>query len=543
MKLSPLDIVEVTKTLNSRIRGSGLASREILLSRSLITNAMLDLTSRNLSEEKYEARVKKNDFSHAQQSAAGLKVEDANIQEGDLVFIRESGSKHQPRAQFIVHRVLDDKDTVLIRKSQDQLQANKYKVKQSQLIKIPFYRGPPAGMPENELERKCAHNSENSTQSPEIEKSPVIKQKRGQKVLNPKVHEPVNKDLSIPAGKGEGAPVSLNNAGRPRRRAAIVSPDAYLSNIVHFLDDSYAKPPWLPQDQPDEEFGVPAGGGQRPAPEHPHQLHHPQEAGQDQLGSKGVTRELPHLPGDTHNVITDTAIRGLDVANVNELQSPTMPITHAESVENVSKVSDHNTSATSDGSCYRELSLVRQRHDSDYYWDEQQEQPSFLNSETDQDQEDTEQVNHSLGHWPPRHLSSEYNAQMEVSLVPGSTETGPQYFDDDAFLNFEADNRLITNASQDLSLAPGLASLAPLNINRGEGPLSPVSSTHSEELHHETSDRLSSNVDVSENREPSAPTFNSKTSQDADKRSSSRLQSKARVDYRHLDSKGKPDQH
>ena len=55
-KLSTLQLTETTKTMNSRIRSNGLASREIPLSRALMTNKIIDLQSRDYSKEKFDQR-------------------------------------------------------------------------------------------------------------------------------------------------------------------------------------------------------------------------------------------------------------------------------------------------------------------------------------------------------------------------------------------------------------------------------------------------------------------------------------------------------
>ena len=64
------------------------------------------------------------------------KPDKLDVQEGDLVFLRDYVSKHHQRDQYIVHKVLAETGQVLVRKAQSQLQTRKYKVFISDLIPL-----------------------------------------------------------------------------------------------------------------------------------------------------------------------------------------------------------------------------------------------------------------------------------------------------------------------------------------------------------------------------------------------------------------------
>ena len=127
--LSRSDVIMVTKMLNSRIRHLGLASREIMLSRSLIANDMIDLRGKDLSASKTDSRQAQHTVQRGYQQRMGAKqVDQPKVKIGDLVFMRSSGDKNNVRSQFIVQGLLPDLGKAIIRKSQAQLQAKKYKL-------------------------------------------------------------------------------------------------------------------------------------------------------------------------------------------------------------------------------------------------------------------------------------------------------------------------------------------------------------------------------------------------------------------------------
>ena len=163
-RLSPVQLCEVTKTLNARIRANGLASREILLSRSIINNKLIDLQARDLSKEKFDQRKLKNSKVTDQKLKSGmLSNPNTTLKEGDLVFIRGELSKHHPRDQFIIQKVIPESGYALIRKSQSQFQAKKYKIDLSQLILTSSFRPGPqiSGHKNTELSINDSSNEDN----------------------------------------------------------------------------------------------------------------------------------------------------------------------------------------------------------------------------------------------------------------------------------------------------------------------------------------------------------------------------------------------
>lgn len=81
-RISPDMVVEVAKSMNARIGAAGLASREILMSCSIVNNKYLDLTGWDLAADKHKSRqlLAQRQTEHKQRrgaktdTQAGVKV-------------------------------------------------------------------------------------------------------------------------------------------------------------------------------------------------------------------------------------------------------------------------------------------------------------------------------------------------------------------------------------------------------------------------------------------------------------------------------------
>ena len=244
-KMSRLQVLEVAKTLNSRIRLSGLASREILLSRSLMTNEPLNLVNRDLSGDKLANRKYQHEAQIKHQSKLGATEPDSKeFQVGDLVMLRSGNSKIQTRNKYIIHEIRKDQNLAVVRKSQTQLQAKTYPVDLNELILLKCFRAGP-------IDLKADMSKKENDRKEKKEKEKVSKdENENEKELENRKDE----DESASAIKiGKGAPVKFNAAGRPRREAAAKANIAWKSMISNVLFDALAKPPWLQEDQLEEE--------------------------------------------------------------------------------------------------------------------------------------------------------------------------------------------------------------------------------------------------------------------------------------------------
>ena len=253
-KLTPVQVTEVAKTLNARIRSAGLASREILLSRSLFNNQMVNLKDAKLSENKTEQREYNNSAAIKHQKKTGAEEADKHdFQIGDLVFLRTKGEKTKSRDQFIIHSLDPGKNLAMVRKAQSQLQAKTYPVDLSLLIPLNYFRPGPqlsADMSKTEQpEGETETSKENKKEGEDHEKKKKTKKtKKNERNENKASY---SENAALASGKKKGAPIVLNAAGRPLRSAAAQAYKAWIQSVS--CNDDLIKPPWLQEDQPDEE--------------------------------------------------------------------------------------------------------------------------------------------------------------------------------------------------------------------------------------------------------------------------------------------------
>jgi len=118
--------------LNSRVRASGLSSREMLTQRDQFTGEQLPLEDRKLISDQHHRRLATNLFNNQK---AGNNSEPA-IQEGAIVYIKSERNKTQSRPRYLV--TLRDGPWYHLKKfSGDQLRNVTYKVHRNQLHSIP----------------------------------------------------------------------------------------------------------------------------------------------------------------------------------------------------------------------------------------------------------------------------------------------------------------------------------------------------------------------------------------------------------------------
>ncbi len=247
-QLSRVQLTEITKSLNARIRSAGLASREILLSRSLFDNKMVDINDTALSKEKQEQREYGNNAAIKHQSKIGAEVpEKHNFEVGDLVLLNTGKDKTKTRDQFIIHSIDLSKNIAVVRKAQSQLQAKTYPVDLSLLIPLNYFRpGPQISADMSKTEMPEGENKEEKEIRKEDgeKETPKRKGKKKDKASN-------SEKETLASGNVKGAPIKLNAAGRPRRQAAAQAYKAWIQSVSYH--DALIKPPWLQEDQPDEE--------------------------------------------------------------------------------------------------------------------------------------------------------------------------------------------------------------------------------------------------------------------------------------------------
>ena len=161
--LSQDDLCIVQRTMNSRIRSRGLAAKEILIRRDLVSQEPKDINDNKLSEEQ---QARRQQATVKDTSIDPLKKKH-EFHVGDLVFQKDQLSKHQARQTFIITAFVDD--MVEIQKLHTQFRQKKYRVYPDEIV--------PAVNNNNQLfdRRHKQPDSDNNTKSestpPEVEVS------------------------------------------------------------------------------------------------------------------------------------------------------------------------------------------------------------------------------------------------------------------------------------------------------------------------------------------------------------------------------------
>ena len=104
-KVTPVQLAVATARLNSRVRSSGLSSREMLLQRDQFNNHQIPLDDQKLIQAKDDSRARNHPHSiKAKQMQKGhstmLRQESVNV--GDIVYIASDTKKDSRRSRYIV---------------------------------------------------------------------------------------------------------------------------------------------------------------------------------------------------------------------------------------------------------------------------------------------------------------------------------------------------------------------------------------------------------------------------------------------------------
>ena len=459
---------------------------------------------------------------------------------GDLVFLRSSGDKNKVRDQYIVQGLLPEVGKALVRKSQAQLQAKKYKVDISDLIPITNFRPGPqlsADMSKNENVATKKESNE------KIEKEKVDDSEKKKKSMQKKK----------PAGS-IGAP-NLIRSNRPMRQAAAkaMRDRPWLNKVT--IDQSI-KHPWLQEDQPSEdedEYII--------RPRHQPMIQQADPGVQDELAVfeqsglynlalmaelEGLAQaqfmpiharhELSFIPEDWDQLSLPDSVSAssedtdLVTPDTTGELPPDQVGGDSDQVEDdhVHDVDQEDQGGTTDSSEYMDLSINRTRRDSnDLAWDNFDESPTFVAPP----QIGQQQAAALPPGWPPRHLSSECTNQMEVTVLTGNPD---RYFEGPVFSSPES---IIRSPNREIIELASLNTQQPINMSQ---------------LQHINRDNLQENtVQLQPRPSQHQPELEAAEIVTEIQRStgaiprprSARIQSRDRVDYRVLNTRGRHHRH
>ena len=129
--LTEEDLVVVAKIMNERIRNRGVAAKELLLRRDLITSQPKNIKDSVMAKEQFQKRIKCN-----QEAQGRRKIVDSDLEYhvGDVVYIRGQISKHQPREQYLITRF--EQDFLIIQKLHSKFGSKEYTVYKNEVMPV-----------------------------------------------------------------------------------------------------------------------------------------------------------------------------------------------------------------------------------------------------------------------------------------------------------------------------------------------------------------------------------------------------------------------
>ena len=139
--ISPLRLALAITTLNTRIRASGLSSRELWFQRDQFTNSQLSFDDLTLIQLRHAQRLENHPHSEHSKNPNKPYPDTPNIAVGDIVYLHRDLNKSKARGRYLVSSTEDN--WCNIRKfTETQLRSNSYRVKKSDCFKVPFTPSP-----------------------------------------------------------------------------------------------------------------------------------------------------------------------------------------------------------------------------------------------------------------------------------------------------------------------------------------------------------------------------------------------------------------
>ena len=125
-----------TARLNTRIRCSGLSSREMLYQRDQYNNEQLPVVDRTLILEKHSKRLCNHKSSEITKAGGKPPLKKALCDVGDLVYLYQDGNKNKARDRYLVVSV--DPNFYSVKKfTGAQLRKSSYRIKHDECYKVP----------------------------------------------------------------------------------------------------------------------------------------------------------------------------------------------------------------------------------------------------------------------------------------------------------------------------------------------------------------------------------------------------------------------
>ena len=145
--------------LNSRLRHQGLSARELWTQRDQFNHKQLPLDDRRVILEQHDRRQSSN----LRRNKTDRVDNEETVKEGDLVYLVNERTKHQPRPRYIVVRA--EPPWYFIRKFVgNQIRSNTYKVHHAEIKPIPSM---PTTLPRRHIDETEPDDQDDSTSFPD----------------------------------------------------------------------------------------------------------------------------------------------------------------------------------------------------------------------------------------------------------------------------------------------------------------------------------------------------------------------------------------
>ena len=141
-QVTEFTLAKAVATMNDRVRGNGLSSREMWVKRDTFTGKQMPIDEEKIMQDKYEERLKSHKSSQKYSARGKTGPIYPVVCEGDLVYLNSERSKLKPRDKYIVVNPKKKEDsrphTVYVQKFVGtQLRSRIYPVNAADIIKVP----------------------------------------------------------------------------------------------------------------------------------------------------------------------------------------------------------------------------------------------------------------------------------------------------------------------------------------------------------------------------------------------------------------------
>ena len=121
---------------NSRVRKCGLSAKEILTKREHYSGNPLNFSDEEISSNRYESRIKNHRSSEKSKASGALPAKEAEVVIGDIVHVKNEGTKHKAREFYLVVAVDHEQSSANIQKfCGNTLRQRQYTVKLNEIYR------------------------------------------------------------------------------------------------------------------------------------------------------------------------------------------------------------------------------------------------------------------------------------------------------------------------------------------------------------------------------------------------------------------------